>query len=153
MQKRTKKRTCVRIISAFAVVCNVALTGCTWSRSADDERTREEKTREEVAKATERAKPALENAGKKIGEAAKEAANQAEAAAEGVREGWKRGAKHMVNVNSATENELVGLPGINHRDARRIIEERPYRENHDLVAKGVIPESEYERIRERITSR
>jgi DNA uptake protein ComE-like DNA-binding protein len=127
--------------------------GCTWNRDSSDERAREERTRDEVAKATERAKPALEDAGRKIGKAAAEAADEAQAAAEGVREGWSRGKSHLVNVNDAAESELVELPGITHRDARRIVEQRPYRDKHELVAKGVITEEEYARIRERITSK
>jgi DNA uptake protein ComE-like DNA-binding protein len=126
--------------------------GCTWNRDSSDERSREERTRDEVAKATERAKPALEDAGRKIGKAAAEAADEAQAAAEGVREGWNRGKTHLVNVNDASESELVELPGIGHRDARRIVDGRPYKDKHELVAKGVISETAYARIRDRITS-
>ena len=47
------------------------LAGCDFSgNSTADQRAREERTRDEVAKATERAKPALEEAGRKIGKAA-----------------------------------------------------------------------------------
>jgi DNA uptake protein ComE-like DNA-binding protein len=130
-----------------------AAGGCNWSRDSADERSREERTRDEVANATERAKPALEDAGRKIGKAAAEAADQAQAAAEGVREGWSRGKAHLVNVNSASESELAELPGINHRDARRIVEQRPYHDKHELVGKGVISEEEYARIRERISAK
>jgi DNA uptake protein ComE-like DNA-binding protein len=141
------------VVAICAVGFAMACGGCTWNRDSEDERTREERTRDEVAKATERAKPALEDAGRKIGKAAAEAANQAEAAAEGVREGWSRGKSHLVNVNEAAEGELVGLPGIGRRDARRIVDARPYRDKHELVAKGVISEEEYARIRDRITAK
>jgi DNA uptake protein ComE-like DNA-binding protein len=139
------------------VICTLVFatlsTGCTWNRDADDERSREERTRDEVAKATERAKPALEDAGRKIGKAAAEAADQAQAAAEGVREGWNRGKAHLVNVNDASESELVELPGIGHRDARRIVDGRPYRDKHELVVKRAISEEEYARISDRITTK
>jgi DNA uptake protein ComE-like DNA-binding protein len=142
--------------SLFAICTLVFATlsaGCPWNRDSADERSREERTRDEVAQATERAKPALEDAGRKIGKAAAEAADQAQAAAEGVREGWNRGKSHLVNVNEAAESELVELPGIGHRDARRIVDERPYRDKHELVAKGAISEEEYARIRDRITTK
>lgn len=142
--------------SSLALVSSLAALlacGCTWNRDSEDERTRQERTRDDVAKATERAKPALEDAGRKIGKAAAEAADQAQAAAEGVREGWNRGKSHLVNVNDAPESELVELPGIGHRDARRIMDSRPYRDKHELVGKGAISEAEYARIRERITSK
>jgi DNA uptake protein ComE-like DNA-binding protein len=128
--------------------------GCDYNgNSTADQRAREERTRDEVAKATERAKPALEEAGRKIEKAANEAADQAQAAAEGVRQGWDRSGHHLVNVNAASEDELVELPGIGHREARRIVDGRPYGDRHDLVAKGVISEATYEKIRDRITSK
>ena len=135
------------------VLCLGWLTGCNFNGSSDaDKRAREEKTRDEVARATERAKPVLEDAGRKIGKAAAEAADEAQAAAEGVREGWERG-RHPVNVNTATESELTGLPEISVRDARKIVGGRPYEDKHDLVVKGVISEATYQKIRDRITSK
>jgi DNA uptake protein ComE-like DNA-binding protein len=139
-------------LASCGVLIVILAGGCTWNRDSSDERSREERTRDEVAKATERAKPALEDAGRKIGKAAAEAADEAQAAAEGVREGWNRGKTHLVNVNDAAESELVELPGIGHRDARRIVDGRPYKDKHELVAKGVISETAYARIRDRITS-
>ncbi len=130
------------------------LAGCDYhGNSTADQRAREERTRDEVAKATERAKPALEEAGRKIEKAANEAADQAQAAAEGVREGWDRGGHHLVNINAAPEDELVELPGIGHREARRIVDRRPYADRHELVVKGVISEATYAKIRDRITSK
>jgi DNA uptake protein ComE-like DNA-binding protein len=142
-----------RILSVLVFVCFGAVSGCNFNGTSDaDKRAREEKTRDEVARATERAKPALEDAGRKIGKAAAEAADEAQAAAEGVREGWERG-RRPVNVNTASESELTGLPGIGVRDARRIVDGRPYADKHDLVVKGVITEDRYQKIRERITSK
>jgi DNA uptake protein ComE-like DNA-binding protein len=139
----------------FSLVLLLGLVGgCDYNgNSTADQRAREERTRVEVAKATERAKPALEEAGRKIGKAASEAADEAQAAAEGVREGWDRSGHHRVNVNAATEDELAELPGISHREARRIMDGRPYRDRHDLVVKGAISEETYAKIRDRITSK
>src|SRR6202035_3152941 len=119
-------------IMVFAFVLLIGLAGgCDWNaNSTADQRAREERTRDEVAKATERAKPALEEAGRKIGKAASEAADEAQAAAEGVRDGWERGGHHLVNINAAPEDELVELPGISHREARRIVDGRPYADRH-----------------------
>ena len=147
-----QKQKIIKFPMVFALVLSFGvISGCDGNSA--DQRAREERTRDEVAKATERAKPALEEAGRKIGKAASEAADQAQAAAEGVREGWDRGGHHFVNVNAATENELVELPGIGHREARRIVESRPYRDRHDLVIKGAISEETYAKIRDRITSK
>jgi DNA uptake protein ComE-like DNA-binding protein len=118
-----------------------------------DQRARDEKTRDEVAKATERAKPAIEDAGKKLGEAAHDAADQARAAAEGVREGWNNGQHPLVDLNSASESQLLDLPGINRPAARKIIEGRPYRDKHDLIDKAIRSGATYQKIRDQVTAK
>lgn len=147
-----------KVISGVLVAMSAGLfsmlVGCGYNgNSTGDQRSREEQTRDEVAKATERAKPALEDAGRKLGKAASEAADEAQAAAEGVREGWERGGHHLVNINVASEDELAGLPGLSHREARRIVDGRPYSDRHDVVVKGAISEATYAKIRDRITSK
>jgi DNA uptake protein ComE-like DNA-binding protein len=141
------------------VAAAVFASGCGYFQvggsDAAAQKVRDEKTREEVAKATENAKPALEEAGRKVGEVAKTAAEDARAAAEGVKEGWDRGghAIAVVDVNSASESDLAGLPGISHRDARKIIANRPYGNKHDLVAKGVLTEDQYQSIRNGVAAK
>src|ERR1700755_1969104 len=102
---------------------------CMGCNSNDpDQRARDEKTREEVAKATADAKPALQEAGRKIGEAAHDAANEARAAAQGVRDGWNESHHGPLDVNAASQTQLDDLPGIDRKTARRIIAGRPYHE-------------------------
>jgi DNA uptake protein ComE-like DNA-binding protein len=134
------------LISVFVLISLATFAGCS---STQDQRDRDEKTREEVAKATERAKPELQEAGREIGQAAKQAAEGAKAAAQGVREGWNRNGDHRpLDLNSATEDDLASLPGITHREARKIIAARPYRNKHEVVSRGVISESAYQKIRD-----
>jgi DNA uptake protein ComE-like DNA-binding protein len=142
--------------SILTIVLGVGATGCNWSRgdnptSQEEQRQRDEKTREDVAKATERLKPAIESAGKKLGEVAERAGEQAHAAAEGVKEGWDRGKHKPVDLNSASEAELTELPGIAARDARKIIRGRPYHDKRDLVTMGILSDSHYMKIRDQIT--
>ena len=125
--------------------------GC--NSDSRDERSREERTRDEVAKATERAKPAVEEAGRKIDNAAHEAAREARAAAQGAREGWQKGRNAPIDLNSASERDLLTLPGISKTEARKIIDRRPYSDKHDLLKKGILSESEYDTIRDRVTTR
>ena len=137
-------------------LCSAALvlTSCVGCNTNDsDQRARDEKTRDEVAKATERAKPAIEDAGRKLGEAAHDAADQARAAAEGVREGWNNGQHPLVDLNSASESQLLDLPGINRPVARKIIEGRPYRDKHDLIDKGILSGATYQKIRDQVTAK
>lgn len=127
---------------------------CEGCNSNDpDQRARDERTREEVARATADAKPAIQDAGRKIGEAAHEAANEARAAAQGVRDGWNQSHHGPLDLNSASEGQLADLPGINRSDARRIVAARPYHEKRDLLDKGIVSTEEYNRIRDDITAK
>jgi DNA uptake protein ComE-like DNA-binding protein len=145
------RRTLTFLFSSFSGAAMIVSGGC--SSSSEDQRERDAKTRDEVAKATERAKPVVEEAGRKLGEAAHEAAHDVAAAAEGVHEGWKNGPHSLLNINSASETDLASLPGISRPDARRIIAGRPYATKHDLLAKGAVSESDYEKIRDRVIAK
>jgi DNA uptake protein ComE-like DNA-binding protein len=138
-------------LSALAVLLALAGCGPSANQSEQDRRQRDEKTREEVAKATERAKPEIQAAGRALGRAAETAVEDAHAAAQGIREGWNERNHDPVNLNSATEEALFDLPGIGQSDARRIIEGRPYQHKHELVTKGILSESAYAKIRDNVT--
>jgi DNA uptake protein ComE-like DNA-binding protein len=154
-----------RIFSlCFASLLAIGLTsgveGCNWSRpgqeptaAQDEQRQRDERTRDEVAKETERLKPAIESAGRKLGEATEMAAEEAHAAAQGVKEGWARGGHAPVDLNSASEKELTELPGITGPEARKIIRGRPYRDKRDVLTKGIISHSGYLKIQDQIVAK
>ena len=61
--------------------------------------------------------------------------------------------KRQVDVNSASESDLVALPGITQRDARKIIANRPYGDKYDLVSKGILTEEQYKNIRDAVTAK
>jgi DNA uptake protein ComE-like DNA-binding protein len=127
---------------------------CMGCNSDDpDQRARDEKTRAEVAKATADAKPAIQDAGRKIGEAAHEAADEARAAAQGVRDGWNESHHGPLDLNSASESQLVDLPGVDKRTARHIMAGRPYHTKHDLLDKGIVSSDEYDKIRDDVTAK
>src|SRR2546423_6615009 len=58
-----------------------------------------------------------------------------------------------VDVNSASKEELDALPGIGGVYAQKIIDGRPYRSKNELVQKGVVPASTYDKIKGQITAR
>jgi DNA uptake protein ComE-like DNA-binding protein len=156
-----KKKLIPRITLVLLVVLSCGGQGCNWiwpsqpssSEAQEQQRLRDEKTRDQVADATERMKPAIQSAGRALNSAAEKAAEEAKAAAEGVKEGWTRGANAPLNLNSATEHELTELPGISGAEARKIIHARPYSDKRELVTRGVITNSAYAKIKDEITAK
>lgn len=58
-----------------------------------------------------------------------------------------------VDINTATVAQLQALPGIGTVYAKRIVDGRPYSSKHDLVSKGILPQSVYEKVKNRIVAR
>lgn len=147
-----KRKARLGFTGLVAAILILGATGCNWFPSnAETQQQRDEKTRDEVAKETERLKPTIEHAGKELGKAAEQAAEEAHAAAQGVKEGWQQGSHAPVNVNTASRDDLMQLSGITSREARRIIDGRPYHEKRDLLTKGVLPKASYEKVEDQIT--
>lgn len=70
--------------------------------------------------------------------------------AEGVKEGLASNSKTAIDLNKASKNDLLALPGITAPKADRIIAERPYADTHQLVTRHVVSEDEYAQIQDRI---
>jgi competence protein ComEA len=58
----------------------------------------------------------------------------------------KAPATKLIDINSATVEQLKTLPGVNDGLARKIVEGRPYRVKTDLVRKNIIPQAAYNKI-------
>ena len=57
----------------------------------------------------------------------------------------------MVDLNTATATELKALPGLSEGDAAKIIQGRPYTDKSQLVAKKIVSETTYDKIKDRVT--
>ena len=59
----------------------------------------------------------------------------------------------LVDLNTATREQLVGLPGIGETYADAIIKARPFKSKSELVSKKVVPASAYKKFRGLVTAK
>ena len=111
------------VIVASVLASILGLTGCSSKDNPDE-------IRQRTAEATATMK------------------RDAKAVAEGVKEGMNR--DKTLNINKASREDLLTLPGISERQADRIIAERPFDNAHDLVTRRILSQDEYDKIRDRV---
>ena len=59
----------------------------------------------------------------------------------------------LLDINSATADQLDALPGIGAVRTAAIIKGRPYKGKDELVQKGIVPQNVYDAVKDKIIAR
>lgn len=62
-------------------------------------------------------------------------------------------AAELVDINSASLEDLIKLPGIGEAYAKKIIDGRPYKSKSELVQKHIVPSSNYAKAKAHIIAK
>src|SRR5258708_29346551 len=124
--KKASKRAFLRYRNVFTILLLAALAGCTQQQNSQDLKEQTAQARAEVKR-------------------------DAKAVAGGIIEGWSR--DKPLDLNIATREQLLSLPGVTAAEADRVIAGRPYNEPGEVVTRRIMTKGEYDKIADRVTAK